>query len=203
MNLSLSKAMQAAAMVACVVLLGGCRSDSASYMINGAEHSLSLIADQDYYWQDEWQLALVSTHQPECQRRYKLSPVPLKSLKVDVFQPLESGALIIREGRNWYVVASAQCQLQTFKTAPAEPGDLLGSFEFKDDKLRFVAVPKAPAAAAPAAAPALPATPGAATAPAPGPLPSPGAAPAALPPAAPLAPSLAAPVPAAAGAPGR
>jgi len=138
-------------LAALAALAGGCRSDSASYMIAGPEHSLTLIVDQDYFWDSEWQIGLLTTRQPDCMRRHRLRPAPLQGLKVDVFQTLEGG-YIIKEGNNWYVAETQKCQLQQFKVPPVEPGDLRGSFEFKDGKLSFTAQPRPVAAAQPAAA---------------------------------------------------
>lgn len=146
-------------LVALSALLGGCRSDSASYMINGPDHSLTVIVDQDYYWDDQWQLGLVVAHHPECQRRHKLKPVPIKSFKIDVYLTQEGG-YVVKEGNNWYIAETQKCQSQQFTTPPALPGELLGSFEFKNDKLSFTALPKPVAPVQPAAA-ALPAVPGA------------------------------------------
>lgn len=163
-------------------LAGGCRSDSASYMINGAELSLTLIVDQDYYWDEQWQLGLLTTRQPDCMRRHPLRPAPLNGLKIDIYQAADS-AYIVKEGANWYVAETKKCQLQQFKTPPAEPGELRGSFEFKDGKLVFTALPKpVEAPAVPGAAAVAPAAP-----PAPAEAPPAAAAPAAAAPAAPAA----------------
>ncbi len=187
-------------MMLVAALAGGCRSDSASYMINGPDLSLTLIVDQGYYWDDEWQLGMLTTRQPDCMRRHQLTPAPLKGLKLDVYQS-EPGLYILKERSNWYVAEMQKCLLQQFKTPPPLPGDLLGSFEFKDEKLVFNALPKpaapasAPTPAAPGAAAAEAQTPGAAAATAPAPAP----APAALPPAQPAAAAAATPQVAPAG----
>lgn len=153
-------------LAALAALVGGCGSDSASYMINGPARSLTLVLERNYFWEDEWQVGLVTTNQPECMRRHPLKPAPINGFKMDVFQALESG-YIVKERGNWYIAETQKCQLQQFKAPPAEPGDLLGSFEFKDDKLSFVAAAKP-------AAPAVSGAPSAVVAPAP-PAPQPGA----------------------------
>lgn len=193
MKLSMKRGAAAVMFAALAACLAGCRSDSASYMINGADHSLTLIVEQDYFWEDEWQLGLLTTRQPDCMRRHKLKPAPRSGLKLDVFQAGDGGVFIIREGANWYVAETKKCQLQAFKTVPAEPGELMGSFEFKEEKLRFVAVPKPVAPVPPAAAATDAAALPAATAPA-------EAAPAPIAPTTPAAASLVPPPPAAAPA---
>ncbi len=160
--MKLSRRAATAALALIAALAGGCRSDSASYMINGPELSLTLIVDQNYLWDDEWQLGLLTTRQPDCMRRHNLQPAPLDGLKLDVYQAAD-GAYIVKQGNNWYIAETKKCQLQRFKAPPPEPGELRGSFEFKDGKLTFVALPKppappqavaTPAGATPAAAPA-------------------------------------------------
>jgi len=143
------------------LLLAGCGSmDSASYMISGAAHSLSLTRTKNFFWSNEWELALVTARNPECMRRHKLQPVTGADFKVELYRSLE-GNYIVKQGNNWYVTETRQCRLQQFPTPPREPGDLLGVFEEKDDGIRFVPAPgaKLPTPApTPAAAPAAPAT---------------------------------------------
>lgn len=143
-------------------LLAACGSiESASYMIAGAPHSLSLTRTKNYFWSNEWELALVTARNPECMRRHKLQPVTGTDFKVEVYRSLE-GNYIVKQGNNWYVTETRQCRLQQFPTPPREPGDLLGVFEEKDDGIRFMPAPgaKLPTpAATPVATPILPAPP--------------------------------------------
>lgn len=143
------------------MLLAACGSiDSASYMIGGAPHSLSLTRTKNYFWSNEWELALVTARNPECMRRHKLQPVTGADLKVEVYRSLE-GNYILRQGSHWYVTETRQCRLQQYPTPPREPGDLLGVFEPGEDGIKFVATaagrpalpaPPQPALAAPPAA---------------------------------------------------
>jgi hypothetical protein len=137
------------------LLLAACGSiDSASYMIGGAPHSLSLTRTKNFFWSNEWELALVTARNPECMRRHKLQPVTGADFKVELYRALE-GNYIVKQGNNWYVTETQQCRLQQFKAPPREPGDLLGVFEEKEDGIKFVAAPagKLPA---PTVAPATP-----------------------------------------------
>lgn len=119
-------------------------SDSASYLIDGPDHSLTLVRDQTYAWSEERELALVTTNQPDCMRRNPLKPASDAGFKLEVFRALEGG-LILKQGNNWYITDLQKCLLQQFKSPPAEPGDLLGAFTIKDQRLQFVAAPKPPA----------------------------------------------------------
>lgn len=139
-------------------LLAGCGSmDSASYMIGGAQHSLSLTRTKNYFWSSEWELTLVTARNPECMRRHKLQPVTGTDFRVELYRSLE-GNYIVKQGSNWYVTETQKCRLQQFPTTPREPGDLLGVFEEKEDGIKFVAAPagKTPTPAAALAAPATP-----------------------------------------------
>jgi len=132
------------------LLLAACGSvDSASYMINGAAHSLSLTRTKNYFWSNEWELTLVTARNPECMRRHHLQPLTGAEFKVELYRSLE-GNYIVKQGGNWYVTETQQCRLQKFPTPPREPGDLLGVFEERDEGIRFVAAPGAKSTAPPA-----------------------------------------------------
>jgi hypothetical protein len=127
-------------------LLTACGStDSASYQITGAQHSLSMIRNQQYVWDKGWEISLVTAHSPECMRRHKLLPAPEGAFTAELFRSLE-GNYILKQGNNWYVTETQKCQLQQFKQPPREPGDAVGTFNEKDGLLQFVAAPKPPAA---------------------------------------------------------
>ena len=146
------------ALVALALPLSGCgSSDTASYLIKGAPHSLSLIREKQFIWDSEWSVSLVTANSPECMRRHKLQPSPDGEFKVELYRSLE-GNFILKQGNNWYVTETQKCRLQQFKEAPREPGDSLGSFEIKDDTLQFVTAsnpvaPTAPPAVTPPATP--------------------------------------------------
>lgn len=146
------------ALAATAVLLAGCVSDSASYLIEGRDHSLTLLREQAYFWSGEWDLELMTTHQPECMRRHKLKPVPMGDFKAELFRSLEGG-YILKQGGNWYIADTQKCRLQQYQAPPIEPGDLLGAFEVKDDRLQFVEAAKLAAKPVAPVAPAAPVTP--------------------------------------------
>jgi len=127
--------------IAAAALLTACGStDSASYQISGAQHSLALIRNQQYAWDKGWEVSLVTARNPECMRRHKLQPAPEGEFKAELFRSLE-GNYILKQGNNWYVTETQKCQLQQFKQPPREPGDVLGTFNEKDGVLQFVAAP--------------------------------------------------------------
>jgi len=152
------KILPGLALAALAPLLAGCgSSDSASYLIKGPSHSLSLLREKQFVWDSEWDVSLVTSNNPECMRRHKLQPVPDGEFKADLYRSLE-GNYILKQGNNWYVTETEKCRLQKFKEVPREPGDALGSFVIKDDTLQFVTSsnPVAPPAATPPAAASAP-----------------------------------------------
>lgn len=119
-------------------LLSGCVNDTASYMIDGRDHALTLLREQPYFWSDNTNLGLVVARLPDCQRRYPMKPAPLPQTQVSLYEiaPMQYQ---VQQGSNWYAVETQGCTLQALTAAPEAQGKLLGSFERKDGKLRFLA----------------------------------------------------------------
>jgi hypothetical protein len=121
-----------------VCLLSACgSSDSTSYLIDGtADHALSLFRDKPFFWSDSWNLELVVTSQPDCQRRHVLKRGPDGNFKLLVYRTGD-GAFILKQGKRWYVTELSKCQLQQFPEPPPVPGELIGLFEAKGGPLHF------------------------------------------------------------------
>jgi hypothetical protein len=124
--------------VLCVGLLSACSSESSSYLIDGGDTALTLLRDKPYLWSSSWEMALVVTHLPECQRRHKLKSAGDGNFKMEVYRPPEGG-YILHHGKRWYVAELRGCQLQMYAEPPSEPGELIGTFEARDEPVRFVA----------------------------------------------------------------
>jgi len=128
-----------------LLLLTACgSSDSASYLIDGPSHSLTLVRNQTFAWSDDRELELVTTNTPDCMRRHRLKAAPDAGFKLEVFRAIEGG-IILKQGSNWYIADIQKCLLQQYSVPPVEPGDALGAFTIKDQRLVFVAAAKAPA----------------------------------------------------------
>ena len=145
------------ACAATALLLTGCGSDAASYLIDGPDHSLTLLREQPYFWSSQWDLSLVTTREPDCMRRHRLKPAAMDGFKLEVFHTPDD-RYILKQRNRWYVTETQKCRLQEFQKPPDEPGEPLGAFELKDKRLQFVAFakPAKPAAAPPTALPAAP-----------------------------------------------
>ena len=129
------------------LLLAGCVRDSATYYISGNEHTVSVRAEQEYFWDDSLNLSLAAARLPECQRLFRLGKAT-----PDVQLTLHA------DGENTYTLKS-QAETWTFETtrctmlAPnPSPGQIVGSFRLEEKELVFT-----PAAApAPAEEPLAP-----------------------------------------------
>jgi hypothetical protein len=124
--------------VCCAGLLSACGSESSSYMINGGDMALTLVRDKPYLWSGSWEMDLVVTNLPDCQRRHKLKNAGEGKFKLEVYRPPEGG-YILHHGKRWYVAELRGCQLQMYAEPPSEPGELIGAFEARDEPVRFVA----------------------------------------------------------------
>lgn len=131
-------------------LLAGCENDAASYQIDGKDHALTLIREQRYFWNDNTDMAVVVARLPECQRRFPLKSAPLPKAQLSVHEVVP-GQYHLQQGDRWYVTETGRCTLQALAAAPEPAGRLVGKFDRKDERLRFIPAP-APAAA-PAAVP--------------------------------------------------
>lgn len=139
-----------------ILLLSACGdTQMASFMIDGSQHSLTLVREQPYLGSSRWDLTLVTARQPICQRRHKLQPAEDNVFKTDLYRSHE-GAFILHQDKHWYVTETGNCQLQQYQAPPPEPGDLLGAFEIKNGQFKFIPTPPTPAVVLPAAADAAP-----------------------------------------------
>lgn len=117
------------------LLLAGCVKQSASYYIDGNEHTLTLRAEQERFWEKTVTLRLVAARPPECQRLMVLGRVPQGGLEVEL---LANGDNIytLRSGEQAWQVDAQNC---TALEAPATvAGSPVGAFRFSGDKLVFV-----------------------------------------------------------------
>lgn len=117
--------------------LSGCGGDSASYMIEGnRDNAFSLFRDKSWPGAD-WELALVLTHLPDCQRRYPLKPASSgRPYKAELFRNAETYYLL-HSADAWYAAQLNGCTLQESKSVPASPGELVGTWEKRDEGFKF------------------------------------------------------------------
>ena len=123
------------ALIATLLLAACGNTQHAAYLIDGGQHSLTLSRQQDFIG-SEWTTELIVAHFPDCQRRYLLMGVVGDKLKMDLYRP-EPAAFILNSGKRWYVTETRTCRFEQFKEPPPAPGDLIGSFQVRDDVLEY------------------------------------------------------------------
>ncbi|MDE2598307.1 MAG: hypothetical protein KGL40_01650 [Rhodocyclaceae bacterium] len=133
------------------VLVAGCGStDMASMPIQGSDHSLTLVREKQFAWSSGWDLAVVVSRMPECQRRHHLKHMGDGTFKVEVFRTPQA-RWILHQGKRWYIADTESCLLQQFEEKPADPGTLVGVFDDKSGALTFTQDPNLTKPAEPAA----------------------------------------------------
>lgn len=124
--------------LALLPLLAGCINDGAAYVIDGPQHALSLVREQNLFWEKQVELAVVVSRLPDCQRKHliqKTSP----STKVELWQP-GPGTFILKVGRNMYVTETRTCQgfARMDEEPPGGMGEQLGTFGVKKGSFAFI-----------------------------------------------------------------
>lgn len=117
-------------------LLAGCVKEPAAFLIDGGDHSLTIERNKPYFWSDGWELDLIVSRFPDCQRRHTLKKTGEK-MRVDLYRTA-TGAFILGQGKRWYVAETKDCRMQQFEEEPPEPGEYLGSFREKDGVFGYV-----------------------------------------------------------------
>ena len=125
------------------VMLAACSAEPAAYLIAGNEVSLTVERTRPNFWTKDWQLSLIVSRLPDCQRRYHLKPAS-GAVEVELYKP-QDGVYIVHQGKHWYVTELKTCRFDTFQEPPPEPGDLIGSFKESGGVFVFVANTEKPA----------------------------------------------------------
>lgn len=118
------------------MLLAGCVKEPAGYKIEGGNHSLTIERNKPYFWSEGWELDLIVTRYPDCQRRYPLKKTGEK-VRVHLYRT-QPYVFILNQGKRWYVAETGACVMQQFEEEPPEPGEYLGSFRVKGGVFTFV-----------------------------------------------------------------
>jgi len=134
------------------LLLAGCVKQSASYYANEArDQTITVRAEQEYFWDKNITLSLVMARAPDCQRALPLDKVPMDDVAVELFSKGE-GVYSIRSGAQVVQIELGNC------TRLADPkqedmGEAVGIFRVgtQKEKMDFEPLPAAAATPAPAA----------------------------------------------------
>lgn len=129
------------------LLLAGCIQQSASYYVSDArDHAITVLAKQDYFWDDAIALSLVAARHPDCQRAFPLAKVPKGDVAVELFSNGES-VFTVRSGTQVVRVDMQSCT-QLPEPAQNALGEAVGVFRIGAEKMGFEPVAKATAAPA-------------------------------------------------------
>ncbi|MDR1647989.1 MAG: hypothetical protein LBR88_08155 [Zoogloeaceae bacterium] len=126
------------ALAALFLSLSGCSNDGAAYLINGSRHAISIERKQDYFWEKQYQYAVVVSRLPDCQRKHYIQKAGAKA-RLELWTP-GSHTYILRIGKNAYITEAQHCE--GFARLDADPpggyGEYLGTFVMKNDVFSFV-----------------------------------------------------------------
>jgi len=121
-------------------MFAGCVSDAASLQIDGKEHSLSLVREQKWLWEQQVELFVVATRMPDCQRRHRLKSSAISASSVEVYSP-DAVTFFLRQGGRLYSVETRTCEtFRELSEAPATGlGQKLGVFKELKGQFAFAA----------------------------------------------------------------
>lgn len=130
------------------LLIGGCSSETASYMI-GPEQALTIVRDKAYPWDDAYMRAVVVMSRPKCMVRYKLPADPGDIGKVEIYDGGD-GYFLLKDKAGQYLANLVDCSMSLVEKKIDDPGELKGAFEMEPElPPRFVAAPVKPKPKAP------------------------------------------------------
>lgn len=129
------------------LLLAGCVNQSTSYYIDGPDHSLTLRAEQEYFWNDALEVKMVAAHLPGCQRQFPMTILPAAELQIELYSAGDN-VFSLRAGKQVMRIETGTCTRLPEPT-PEELGQSLGTFKLNAEKK--MVFEKNPAAASPAA----------------------------------------------------
>lgn len=129
------------------LLLAGCIQQSASYYIDGPNHSLTVRAEQEYFWRKDVVVKMVAAHMPECQRLFPMTTMPAADFAIELYAGGDN-VYSLRVGSQVMRVETQGCTRLTEPTTE-ELGERLGVFRF-DGEQKMIFEKSAAAASAPA-----------------------------------------------------
>ncbi|HEU4371872.1 MAG TPA: hypothetical protein VFS02_00180 [Telluria sp.] len=114
------------------LLLAGCVNQSASYYIDGPDHSLTLRAEQEYFWSDALDVKMVAAHLPGCQRQFPMTILPAAELQIELYSAGDN-VYSLRAGKQVMRIETGTCTRLPEPTSE-ELGQSLGTFKLNADK---------------------------------------------------------------------
>lgn len=129
------------------LLLAGCIEQSASYYIDGPNHSLTVRAEQEYFWSKDVVVKMVAAHLPDCQRQFPMTTLPAADFAIELYAGGDN-VYSVRVGAQVMRIETQGCTRLTEPTT-AELGERLGTFRL-DGEQKMIFEKAAAGASAPA-----------------------------------------------------
>ncbi len=128
-------------------LLAACVNDGAAYMVDGPQHALSVVREQNLFWEKQVELAIVVSRLPDCQRKHVIQKAG-PSVPVELWQP-GPGTFILKVGKNLYVTETRTCQgfARMTEDPPGGMGQKLGTYAVRNGVFTFTPEARAEGAA--------------------------------------------------------
>jgi hypothetical protein len=137
-------------LLALLFSLVACTNDGASYSMDNGRQIVSIVRENNYFWEKRVKFSVIVSRLPDCQRRHALRVAGPKT-HVELWQPGDN-TFILRLGQDMYLTENRTCE--GFAVLKEEPpgglGQHLGSFG--ESKGNFVFIPAEPRTSAPAGA---------------------------------------------------
>jgi hypothetical protein len=124
--------MRKALLLLTPLLLTGCVRESASYYADGNDHTLTVRAEQEYFWDNNVNIKLMAARMPDCQRQFQLAKAPLEDLAVELFAAPDNVFTVRVGAQAWQIETTGCTQLE--EPAATAYGEPVGVFRIGDDK---------------------------------------------------------------------
>lgn len=120
-------------------VLAACENSAVAFSVDGKDHAVTLIREQQLFWSDTVDQSVVAARLPHCQKKVRIHPDRTAMTEIEVF---EAGFQLwaLRQGARWYLASTETCQVQDWdKPDDAAPGAAVGRFAQRDGTLVFTA----------------------------------------------------------------
>lgn len=120
------------------LVLAGCVRDSATHYISGNEHTITVRAEQEYFWDERLRLTLAIARLPECQRVFPLAQAA-DGVDLSLYATAENTYTLKSDDGTWTFETQGCTMLQPSAT----PGQLIGTYSIDGNDVVFTPAPPA------------------------------------------------------------
>lgn len=128
-----------------LLLLTGCIRDSATYYGDGTNVTVTVRAEQEYFWDKRLGLKLVAARLPDCQRAFPLTQAA-SGVNIQLYGADEN-TFTLKSAEGTWTFETRNC---TMLQPAAQTGKLIGTYTLNGDEVTFQPAPatKTPAPSA-------------------------------------------------------